>query len=448
MNAMINLVKTRFEAFPRTVVDWCNANAVYTATKFCAYLECVDGDIVERCFATKQKKGVVKITEVTRTSVDVQHVIVKNLLYCYPAGYSAIYEPEDRYYRCGGYPYKAFSKEDFDKWTASDGRCGFSYITLNPEIIFTVPEYKYCGYSDGTGTGVISYLRAYKKDKNVEFLGKMGLSLSPILMNKAKKDGKFRKFLWDNHNGIALYGIQAALYAYKNSIDVEKARRICNERNQLNRLCAARIPEIKGTSLDRQRVLDYVDRNNINYTSYNDYLRALKALKYDLSDTKNIYPHDFKRMHDLRAAEYASHKAKLDRKQRAKFYRDFKRVSASLARYEVKGDTYSIVIPKDVSELIIEGETLSHCVGRMGYDKKMVDGVSLIMFCRKNEDVTTPFVTVEYRLDKDKLNQCYGAHDIPPDKDVMNFVEAWAQDVAKQRKKEQQNEAFLSNTNR
>jgi len=441
---MINLVNINVDKYPQTVVDWCNANAVYTTTLFCAYLEYVDGDVVERCFATRQKKGVVKMTEVTRTSVNVQHVIVKNLLINSYAGYSAVYEAEDRYYRCGGYPYKVFAKEDFDKWYAADNHIGFSFVTLNPEIVFTIPEYKYCGYSIGTGTGVISYLRAYKKDKNVEFFGKMGLSLSPILMNKAKKDGKFRKFLWDNHNGIALYGIQAALYAYKNSIDVEKARRICNKRNQLNRLCAERIPEIKGTSLDRQRVLDYVDRNNINYTSYNDYLCALKALKYDLSDTKNIYPHDFKRMHDLRAAEYASHKAKLDRKQRAKLYRDFKRVSASLARFEVKGDTYSLVIPKDISELIKEGEILSHCVGKMGYDKKMVDGISLIMFCRKNDGLTIPFVTVEYRLDTNKLNQCYGEHDTMPDKDVLDFVNAWASNVTETRKKELKNESLHS----
>ena len=83
----------------------------------------------------------------------------------------------------------------------------------------------------------------------------------------------------------------------------------------------------------------------------------------------------------------------------------------------------------DISDLKREGEVLKHCVGRMGYDKKVIDGVSIIMFCRKNDNLDEPYVTVEYRLDRKALNQCYGYKDSKPDADVLDFVNEWAKQL-------------------
>lgn len=428
----MDLTKINVEALPREVKEWCDAHSVSTTTSFCAWLEYIDGEIVERCFATRIKKKQVRITEVSRAETGSNSVIVKNLIYSGMGGYSAVYVAESIINKYYGYPITVFDKEEFDKWDDVTGLCGFGYVTINPDMIFTTPEFKYCGYSGGCG--VISYIKAWRKDKHIEFFGKMGLSLSPILINKAKKDGKFRRFLWDNHNGVALYGVQAALYAYKHNITCEEARRICNVKNQLNRLVSNRIPSVIGTKIDRQRLLDYVDDNDIDYSLYDDYLKALKALKYDLKDTKIIYPRDFKAMHDLRAAEYASFKAKQDRKKRAKLYRDFRRVAKGYIGLEAKGEKYCLIVPRDISELITEGETLSHCVGRMGYDKKMVDGVSLIIFCRENAAPGTPFATVEYDLKDNKVRQFYARGNSAPPQDAVSFVSMWAKKVKEIRK--------------
>jgi hypothetical protein len=379
--------------------------------------------MVERIFATRTQKKIIRVTEVMRDATGGSSRIVKNLIYSPCGGYSAVYEKKPVIRRSRGYAYEVMSADQFDVWTSVDCRIGFSYRVLNPEYIATVEEFKYSGYSGG---GAIQYLNAYRKDKSVEFFGKMGLNLSPVLMKKAKKDGKFRRFLFENHNAIALYGVQAALYSYSHGVSVEEARRICFVKNQLDRLVSYRIPAIKGTKLDRQRVLDYVDFGDINYASYNDYLTALKELRYDLNDTKNVYPHDFKTMHDLRIAEYASFKEKEDRKKRAKFYRDFRKKGQSLRTYELKGEKYSLIVPQDISDLKREGTVLEHCVGTMGYDKKVVDGVSIIMFCRKNDNLDEPYVTVEYRLDRKALNQCYGYKDSKPTAEVLAFVNEWA----------------------
>jgi hypothetical protein len=91
-------------------------------------------------------------------------------------------------------------------------------------------------------------------------------------------------------------------------------------------------------------------------------------------------------------------------------------------------------VPRDISELITEGETLSHCVGRMGYDKKMVDGDSLIIFCRENAAPGTPFATVEYDLKNNKVRQFYARGNTAPPQDAVSFVSMWAKGVKDMRK--------------
>lgn len=427
----MDLSKVCGNNIPPEVAEWCKKNASNTAYRFCSYLEYIKGEVVERSFGCRRyKKCGVKITEVLRSATgEKSAVITKNLIYASMGGYIPVWESEDRY-AGAGWHYKVFGKEDFDKWEKAGAYVGFSKVYVNASMIFDIPEFKYCGYSGG---GVISYLNAYRKDKTVEYFGKMGLSLSPVLINKAKSDGKFRRFLFDNHAAISIYGVQAGLFAYKHGISVEEARRACYVKNQLDRLVAHRIPEIKGTTLDRQRVLDYVDTNNINYASYDDYLKAIKALKLDLNNTKNVFPNDFDRMHELRAAEYASQQAEIDAEKRKKLYKAFEKRSKELKSFEMSRATYTMIIPNSITELIQEGELLSHCVGKMGYDKKVADGVSIIAFLRKSNDLDTPYVTVEYRLDKNELRQCYGYKDSKPCEEAITFANLWAEMVTKVR---------------
>ena len=71
-----------------------------------------------------------------------------------------------------------------------------------------------------------------------------------------------------------------------------------------------------------------------------------------------------------------------------------------------------------------------------GYDKKMAEGKSLIMFCRKNSEPDTPFVTIEYDLAQNKIRQCYGDHNSKPGDDIMIFINAWALMVAQKLKED------------
>ena len=408
---------------PQEVKEWCEEK-VDNHKCFVSFLEYVDGEILERVFASRRYKGKgLAITEIYRDSTGVTAPVYKNLTYSKMAGYTPVFKPEDRYQYQGGWRFMVFSKDDFDQWDSPIMPMNFGRVYINTDLLKTISEFKYCGYSGGD---LITYLNNYRKDNSIEMFGKMGLPLSPILINKAKNDKQFRRFLWEHDNEIAIYGIQAALYAYKHNKSIVESRRICFVKNQNDRLCAKLVPEVKGTNIDRTKLLDYLESiGDEQGNLYDDYLRAIKALKLDLNDTKNIYPKEFHRMHDLRAAEYASYMAKQDEKRRAKLYKDFAEKCKEYQVFAYTGQKYSIIIPTVVPDLVKEGNALSHCVGRMGYDKKVAEGVSLIAFVRKNEELDKPFVTVEYRFDEKKLRQCYGESDSKPAQEVIFFVDEW-----------------------
>ena len=84
---------------------------------------------------------------------------------------------------------------------------------------------------------------------------------------------------------------------------------------------------------------------------------------------------------------------------------------------------YVCILAKSPAELIREGDYLNHCVGKYGYDQKFTREESLIFFVRPKDDMTTPYVTLEYSLSKHKILQCYAAGNEKPEASVMDFVE-------------------------
>ena len=426
----MDLRMIKVESIPEDVSTYAEAHATHTTFLFAAYLEYIDGEVVERIFGARRyaKKGV-RITEVFRRATGGARAITKNLIrYNGMSGYTAIFDKKDRYTSFYGYRFYSFNAEDFDVWFDDWGIGGMSYTYINADMVNSIDEFKYCGYSDGD---VISYLNAYRKNPKIEFFGKFGIPLRKTLVKKAEQDKAFCKFISQNAAAIYLYGPQAALYAYKHNVSVEEARRICSRRRTLFERANKYIPELTGTKLDKIKCLEWCEKNKVNASSYNDYLLAIKGLGLDLRDTKNVFPRDFARMHDLRATEYDSFVAKTDRVKRAELYKNFEAAAEKAKAYEVQGDEYVIIAPHQIPDLQREGRVLCHCVGKMGYDKKMADGKSLIMFLRHADTPSEPFVTIEYSLDRKMLLQAYGLNDSRPDDNVYAFINHWASLVKK-----------------
>ena len=202
---------------------------------------------------------------------------------------------------------------------------------------------------------------------------------------------------------------------YKASLETETER---------NRQKEAELKELRTFfKNDLEKLVLYIRSQNTNPYSYRDYLRACNYLGLDMSESKNRYPHNFKRWHDIRIDEYNTAKALKDEQERKEFYEKFTAVASKYLGLEYdKKSVYIAIIAQKPSDLIHEGELLHPCVGRMGYDQKFAREESLIFFIRTKEEPEKPLVTVEYSLKNKKVLQCYGDHDSKPDDCVMEFV--------------------------
>ena len=168
---------------------------------------------------------------------------------------------------------------------------------------------------------------------------------------------------------------------------------------------------------------NYLQRQQTNFSSYMDYFNACKQLQLDMADTKNCMPKDFKQWHDIRIDEYATLRAKKDAELRKDLYMNFDKVAKKyLALQRSLKEDYIVIIAKTPNELVIEGERLHHCVGRMNYDQKFIREESLIFFVRDKQTPDTPFVTMEYSLRFKKVLQCYGDSDTRPSNEILEFV--------------------------
>lgn len=75
---------------------------------------------------------------------------------------------------------------------------------------------------------------------------------------------------------------------------------------------------------------------------------------------------------------------------------------AMLSRLKAHG--LAVVLPMNVKQLIDEGNAMHNCIGGMGYDKRICDGKSLIVFLYKDGK---PFVDIEIDRERWTVRQCY-----------------------------------------
>lgn len=299
---------------------------------------------------------------------------------------------------------------------------------VNLDVIDKFPEYKYSAYKQYDYYDLFAYLRVYEKYPHAEMFVKFGLSayvLSKQLLEKTAKDKDFRKWFIRHRDELSHgnFYVSTILLSYKTGKPLDKAqdferqkKSFCNKNgyySDLRKFFKGRI----------DKFLEYIDKQDTDISSYQDYFRACNELGLDMTEDKNVFPHDFKRWHDIRIDEYATKKALLDEQRRKELYMQFEIVAEKyLPLQRTLNDAFVVVIAKSPAELIREGDVLHHCVGRMNYDQKFIREESLIFFVRNISAPDVPFVTVEYSLKNKKVLQCYGDKDSKPDDTVLEFV--------------------------
>lgn len=333
-------------------------------------------------------------------------------------------------YRVGWF---AEGLQKFDKWYErgwlwADDKYYDPYAPIvNYEVMDKLPEYKYSAYKQYGGINLFKYLRIYEKYPQAEMFVKFGLSsyaLSKQLLEKTAKDKKFRKWLIKNSGELhgRYYYVSTILSSYKTGKSLKDTQHLEQQKKSFCNKNGG-YPELRRFFKGRtDKFLEYVKKQDTSIATYNDYFKACNYLGLDMTADKNVFPHDFKHWHDMRIDQYHTAKAMKDAEERKELYAKFADVAEKYLSLQRNKETFIVIIARTPSDLMHEGDTLHHCVGRMNYDQKFAREESLIFFVRNSNEPDTPFVTLEYSLKSKKILQCYGDGDSKPNDGVLEFV--------------------------
>jgi len=335
------------------------------------------------------------------------------------------YAKDVYYYTIAGYIVDFYNDS---KWIDYDEKYFNMYSkVINIDVINKLDKYKYCAYNKLTCySDIIKYLKIYNQYPQTEILLKLNLEkyvYNVSILKKMQKDKSFIKWLIKNKKEID-YSIDASvlLKAYKQNIDIKQAQRIANiekdfkhwkDNKYINDMWKNKLEDFK----------KYILNQKTSIYSYMDYIEACRKIGLDMTIDKNFKPKEFNKWHEIRTTEYRAIIAKENADKKAALYNKFKIIAEKYKSlcYN-KNDDFIIVIPNTPLDLEKEGNDLHHCVGRMGYDVKMSEEKSLILFLRKKEDPFTPFVTIEFSINKKQILQCYGAYNQTPEENILSFV--------------------------
>lgn len=161
--------------------------------------------------------------------------------------------------------------------------------------------------------------------------------------------------------------------------------------------------------LEKQRAAGYKDRTPKEILGqWQDYLSMCRVQEKDMEDEMVYRPKDLKLRHDqmvtnaqkLRIVQEMGRNKELRAEEAAKMREKYPEAEKNLAaireRYEYQNEEYMILVPKDLVEIIEEGQALHHCAGATErYFDRIEVRETYICFLRRAEEPNIPFYTIE-----------------------------------------------------
>lgn len=420
-------------------------------------LELWEGKFLERTFAfTKLKKsGKLQYKEVVRTLEGNSHKLVKDIYLPGMGGYKTLWKPK----LYGGWYHsilnldKNFRIENKDYYNLYDHDYYFDILPNNDfsqmdsnqrkleNLKFAIsldPSIKFCGYEYyfkkwGNWWNFIFYISVYRVYPEIEMYSKFGIAhliTDTRFRNRCKKDKNFLKYVVKNVKSISekrtnynniLGGYKYGSYeGYELEKEIQKYKK-----SDLDELIVINLESIK----------KYLIKQKSNFRYYLDYFNAAKQFNIDMNQSKLLMPRDLNYWHDHYINEV---KAKADRE----IEEQFKEVSKEWSKINYEDDKFMIFVAPSQEEIIKEGMNLNHCVGKMGYSKKMAEGGNLILFLREIEKPDVSFYTVEYNKEENKVIQCRSRNNSQKERwdEVSEFINAWQRIVPRLKQKAKKKE--------
>ncbi len=109
----------------------------------------------------------------------------------------------------------------------------------------------------------------------------------------------------------------------------------------------------------------------------------------------------------------------------------------------------SIIVPSNLSEIVLDGKTLHHCAGATNrYFDRIESKETFICFLRKNEQIDIPYYTIEVEPGG-TIRQHRGYLDEEPEiETVKPFLKEWQKEIKKRMSKEDKKLAKISKIKR
>lgn len=339
------------------------------------------------------------------------------------------------------------------KWTMSwsTGQAGITYAdVLYPGDVEALKESNFKYFKQGYG-GFIEELKAYARNPALEMFQKMGLNklrddlvenggVSKYVNRRGKnlkaqlrlKDKQRINYLVKRDGGLVLLAILQM--EERNGIRLKDEQRdwIATRMNSwgceeaMNRLLKyipvqKMINKVNQYAESKRGVNKYWNATqeiNRVLIKYGDYIGLREELGYDMTNTVFLFPKDLDEKHDEMVAEKnAIRDAQLEIRNNEVYKGIRERYEKLNRKYGWKAAGLLIRPARYAGEIMAEGRTLHHCVGRDAYLRKHDAGESIILFLRRVEEPEKPYCTIEIK--GKEIVQWYGLHDGKPDIEVI-----------------------------
>lgn len=323
--------------------------------------------------------------------------------------------------------------EDVDahigKWGYCDRKDGT--IDLGGDWLnwFDGTKYEHCGWAAYSGIQILDYLDCWRISRGVEFLGKSELwkLIMPSFVRKLSTDKGLFNFFRSHLDEIRQHSCQGGFYceysiseiehAYRRRISLADARLAIRARyafRDYGKHC------VLPPSIDKLALLKWCNKNDVTEMEYCRYAKYVQECGEDITAFGVTMPRNFKAT--LEAYEERAHRAEAKRlaKERKAYNAGIKSVAEAFAMLSrLKRHGLGVVLPMNVKQLIDEGNAMHNCIGGMGYDERIVNGKSLIVFLYKDGK---PFVDIEIDREHWTVRQCYTKCNQNPEEKINAFA--------------------------
>lgn len=214
---------------------------------------------------------------------------------------------------------------------------------------------------------------------------------------------------------------------------IKKDHPMCNVENWIENLLNSYgyspldIEKAVKRGLNLQVLIDYLRLRNECRVAPNFNIRDWDKMPEDATDLR--FSHDricafYNLIQSERERYWREQEEQRMIEHQAKYEERYKKLKS--LSYVEDGNTRTVIVPKKLIELVVEGQVLHHCVG--SFATSVAEGRDTIVFLRNKEKPDEPYATISLLKDGDtwRIDQAHTAHNGPITEEDVEFLKRWA----------------------